>query len=713
MLDWSRRRALPVLHQSEAAECGLACLAMIAHYHGYRTSLNVLRHRFPISLAGANLKTIISVASELNLAGRAVRLDLDALKHLRLPALLHWSGVHFVVLKSVSRGGAVIHDPAAGVRTLSLDQLSKRFTGVAVEFTPTAEFEPAKDIRRTKLRQLWTGIRGLKRAFVQLVTLSLAIMGLSLILPLHVQLVVDQAIANGDLNFLLILTLAFGAIYIVSAAAELLRSWSVLYFGNLLTYQLVGNLFRHLIRLPGAFFEKRHVGDILSRLRSTTPIQEALTRGVIAAGLDGVLGLTLAVAMLLYSVPLTLLIFVFVILNVTITAALFPRVRALQEEWLNAQAQEQSHLMESIRASRMIRISGLESERESVWRNLYADAVNASMATGKLESVMTFLRTSLLGLQSVTILLVAGAMVIRGQMTVGMIFAFTAYAAQFSGRADAFIRQLMQFKLLGLHLDRIGDIIQTPKDVHAAGPAGLIDLKGDIELRDVSFRYGHGDAWVLRKANLTVRFGEFVAITGPSGGGKTTLLKILMGIYPPTEGEMLVDGRPMESIGKDWRGLVSGVMQDDTLLSGTIGSNIASFDPQVDNERIRKAAEAARIHDEIMRQPMNYFSLVGDMGSTLSGGQRQRVFLARALYREPKILMLDEGTANLDHASERAIADAIEAMPITRIVISHRPELIRRADRVLMLKDGVLSDATDMDLYSAGLKGPRTGAATL
>jgi ATP-binding cassette, subfamily B, bacterial CvaB/MchF/RaxB len=273
-----------------------------------------------------------------------------------------------------------------------------------------------------------------------------------------------------------------------------------------------------------------------------------------------------------------------------------------------------------------------------------------------------------------------------------MLFAFLSFRNTFNERAVGLINQLVQFRLLRLHLERLADIVAAVPETETTATPQL-DVKGAIKVRELSFRYGVADQFVLQDVDFEVAPGEFVAVTGPSGGGKTTLLKLLLGLHRPTSGTIDLDGyRAAPELWRAWRRHVGVVSQDDRLLSGTIADNIAFFDPDLDMAKVQAAAAAAQVHDEIMRTPMQYLSLVGDMGSTLSGGQRQRVLLARALYGQPRVLFLDEGTANLDEETEAAIADLIEKMPITRIVVAHRPALIRRATRVFRINERQIAE---------------------
>ena len=679
---------LPVILQTEVTECGLACVAMIGRYWGHDIDLNVLRKKFLISLKGATLKSVMSVASSLELAPRPLRLEMEHLPELKLPAVLHWDLDHFVVLKAIKGDKAHIHDPALGLRIMPLSQVSRHFTGVALEMMPTAEFKPVKARLKAHIRLLWQRLVGLKRALLQTLILSLILQFVVLTLPFYLQLVVDGVLPNSDHKLLWALLIGFASLAILRALAEATRSWAILVYGNQMSAQMIGNVFRHLIRLPTGYFEKRHVGDLISRMNSTIPIQEALTQSVVAILIDGAMAALMLAVMFLYSPLLGTIVLVSVLLLIGITLLIYPHLRRTQEEAIYKKAMENTHVIESIRASTTVKLFGRETAREAHWRNLYMDFINADLDHGRFKIAQKFAETLIVGLQIIIVVYAAAAMMLEegSAFTVGMLVAFLAYRQYFTDSVTQLIEKGIEFRLLSLHLDRLADIIFAEKDTELSGTLQIEKFEGAIEIKDLSFRYSPLDPFVLEDFDLEIKAGQMVTLTGRSGGGKTTLLKLILGLYQPTQGTIKIDGLNLSDLEPEsWRGHIGVVMQDDQLLTGSIAENISFFDPEIDMAKVEQAAKRAQIHEEIASIPMGYQSLVGNMGSILSGGQKQRVLLARALYHDPHILFLDEGTANLDVETEKQIVDVVTDMPITRLIVAHRPAFLERSDVVITL----------------------------
>ncbi|MDP9422647.1 MAG: peptidase domain-containing ABC transporter, partial [Pseudomonadota bacterium] len=567
---------------------------MIANYHGLDLDLGTLRRRFQPSMRGASLKALIAMADAMGLTSRAVKLPLDALENLHTPAVLHWDMNHYVVLERVDRGKALIHNPDGRSRWYLPEELSSHFTGVALELRPADDFELGKKRERLKLSQLWRRMTGLKRALVQTLVLSLVMQAFVLASPYYMQVAIDTALPALDQNLLTVLALGFGLFVLVNAGASLLRSFVLLSAGSSMGYGIASNIARRLFRLPVSWFEKRHVGDILSRFQSIMPIQQALTQGAVAAVIDGVLAVLILAVMLFYSVKLALVALLAFALYALVRAVSFSFQRTAQEEAIIAAGKEQSVMVESVRGIVTLRLMGRESARHSMWQSRLNDSVNANIQLGRVGIWQQVANTLIFGLENIITIWLAIGFVISGGFSVGMVFAFIAYKTQFTQKASSLIDQAIAFKMLGLHLERLSDIALADQDVSfTAPPVARQELKGRIELRDVWFRYGLTDPWILEGVNLIVEPGEHVAITGPSGGGKSTLAKIILGLLEPDAGEVLIDGIPLKRFGyAHYREQVGAVLQDDHLFAGSIADNIALFDEAPDMARIAGAAQA-------------------------------------------------------------------------------------------------------------------------
>lgn len=691
------RRRIRLIAQTEMTECGLAALAMIANFHGMKIDLGTLRQRFQVSLRGMTLQSLMGVADTIGLTTRALKLPLDHLSYLKLPAILHWDLTHFVVVESVRGDRVLIHDPEGRTRWLSINDLSEHFSGVALELQPANDFAPTDQRIRLRLSQLWSHVSGLKRAMLQTLALSLVLQAFVLASPYYMQVAIDTALPALDLDLLVVLALGFGLFTIFNAAATLLRSFVLLSAGTSLGYGLSINVARRLFRLPIPWFERRHVGDILSRFQSITPIRQFMTEGAVSSALDGVMTIFIVVVMFLYSPQLTIVALTAFLLYFSIRLVSFVSQRRAQEDAISLNGREQSTMIETIRGIVTLRLFNREAARHAFWQTQLTDAANSSVSLGRIGAWQSAANTLILGLETIVSIYLAVRLVITGGFSVGMVIAFMAYKTQFLQRAISLIDQVVAFRMLGLHLERLSDIVLTDEDVSFATPGmGHAILRGQIDVRGVSFRYNPSEPLILDKLDLSIAPGEHIAITGPSGGGKSTLVKILLGLLRPEAGEVLFDGVPLDQFGpKRLYDQLGVVLQEDSLFAGSLIDNVALFDDQPDVDRVIECCTLAALHVEIQSMPMQYETLVGDMGSSLSGGQRQRLLLARALYRRPRLLIVDEGTSHLDAAREDVVNAAIAGLGITRVIIAHRLETIVSATRIYDITRGRIKDSTE------------------
>ena len=677
---------------------------MICAAHGQRMDLADLRRRFSTSLKGANLKTVVAQAATLGFSSRPLRLDVEELNQLQTPCILHWDLDHFVVLKKVGPRRIVIFDPGVGERRLTKQEFARHFTGVALELSPNADFVPKKESPRLELGQLTGKVRGLKKSLAQIFLLAAVLELFAIAAPLFNQTVVDEVLTSGDRDLLVVLILGFGLLLITQTAISLARSWMVMILGQTLSLQWAGNMFAHLVRLPVDFFERRHLGDIVSRFGSVGAIQRTITTAVIEAVMDGIMAIAALAMMFLYSPALSALTIGAVAAYGLLRLASYRPFRDAAAERLVISAKENTNFLETLRAMTPLKLFGREEDRRARWQNLVVDVQNRDVRTAKMNIVFSTSNAFIFGLENLIVFGLGARMVMAGQtggapiFTIGMLLAYIAYKGQFTGRISALIDYGVEVRMLGLHAERLADIALTPPERDNPEATGLdatvasselCHLQPSLELRNVSYRYGDGEPWILRNADFNIPAWQSVAVTGASGCGKTTLLKIVLGLLPPTEGEVLYGGLPVRQLGMaNVRRHLGTVMQDDALLSGSLTENITFFDTLVDQDRAESCARLAQVHDDIVRMPMGYRTLVGDLGTGLSGGQKQRLLLARALYKQPKVLALDEATSHLDIGNERAVTNALSQLKLTRLIIAHRPETISGAQRVVQVKDG-------------------------
>jgi ATP-binding cassette subfamily B protein RaxB len=704
-----------MIQQSEAAECGLACLAMIAGSHGLDTDMVTLRRRFSLSLKGATLKALMQIAETVGFSTRPLRSEIAALAQVQLPAVLHWDLNHFVVLTKVARGlkgrRYHIHDPARGARSLREEELSKHFTGVVLELTKSERFQRRSERSQLRIGQLWSRMSGIWSSLRSVLLLSVVLQLGALAAPFYLQLAIDTAFPSFDTDLLFILALGFGGLALIAMLTGWLRSLLLVSLGSALSYQMVVNLYRHLLRLPLPWFEKRHVGDIISRFSSTQPVSQLLSQGLVAAIVDGAMAFITLALMFIYSPLLGAVALVAWMLFTALKVGFIQTLRLRNVDAITAAARENSSFIESVRGIAAIKAFGQEGNRQRTWQQLKANAVNAQIKLGRLTAGFDAGGQFILSLERVLFVYLAVQMAMGGTFTVGMIFAFQAYKQHFLDAATRLVEQGIQYKLLDVHLNRVADIALSQPEQSARAGNAPVAITGRIELRGVRFSYGQGEPDVLKGVDITIEPGEMVALVGPSGGGKTTLLKIMMGLFQPSQGAVLVDDRALPTVSESWRSQIGSVMQDDVLYAGSLAENIAFFDPEIDMHRVVEVARLAAIHDDIAGMPMGYDSLVGDMGAALSGGQKQRVLLARALYPDPAVLFMDEGTAHLDPKLEAEVVASLDGLGITRIVIAHRPAAIETASRVLAVSRGYVRPSVTpqaRDTATPDAPGPRS-----
>ncbi|ENF3631718.1 peptidase domain-containing ABC transporter, partial [Escherichia coli] len=643
--------------------------------------------KFNLSARGANLAGINGIAEQLGMVTRALSLELDELGALKMPCILHWDFSHFVVLVSVKRNRYVLHDPARGRRYLGREEMSRYFTGIALEVWPGSEFQAETQQTRISLRSLINSIYGIKRTLAKIFCLSVVIEAINLVMPVGTQLVMDHAIPAGDRGLLTLISAGLMFFILLRAAVSMLRAWSSLVMSTLINVQWQSGLFDHLLRLPLAFFERRKLGDIQSRFDSLDTLRATFTTSVIGLIMDSIMVVGVFVMMLLYGGYLTWIVLCFTTIYIFIRLVTYGNYRQISEECLVREARAASYFMETLYGIATVKIQGMVGIRGAYWLNMKIDAINSGIKLTRMDLLFGGINTFVTACDQVVILWLGAGLVIDNQMTIGMFVAFSSFRGQFSERVTSLTSFLLQLKIMSLHNERIADIALHEKEekkheIEIVAHMGPISL----ETNDLSYRYDSQSAPIFSALSLSVAPGESVAITGASGAGKTTLMKVLCGLFEPDSGRVLINGIDIRQMGiNNYHRMIACVMQDDRLFSGSIRENICGFAEEMDEEWMVECARASHIHDVIMNMPMGYETLIGELGEGLSGGQKQRIFIARALYRKPGILFMDEATSALDSESEHFVNVAIKNMNITRVIIAHRETTLKTVDRVISI----------------------------
>lgn len=678
-------RRLPVYLQAEAAECGLACIGMIAAYWGRELDMPALRRRSPVSLQGARLSDLIRAAEGLEMSPRALKLDLDALAELRLPAVLHWEFNHFVVLKKLTRTGAIIHDPGVGERHVSRNALSRSFTGIALELKPSGNFRQEKESSTVGLGTIMRGVNGILPPLLQTLFLSICIQLVVITLPFLTQLSIDHVIPARDLDLLQVLAIGFGVIYATRPILEWLRARLIIFIGIQFSEQMTSNVVRYLLSLRLGFFEKRSIGDLLTRIEATERLRDLLIDGFVTAVVDALLAIFILGMMFYYSPLLGTIVSLVALLVIILRLAFIPALRRQVNETLQNKGLEQAELIESMRGIASIKFAGKESDRQSIWNNRLSSYLNSLSHMQALQANYIFIKDIVMNLSIVLLVYMGIRLVLDADVTftLGAFVAFTTYREMFFNRLNSLLEMLLEFSMSRVHLERLAEILsetaeQRPSEFHRINNETV-----ELDLHQVSFCFEGSQKLILNDINAHISKGDRIMLFGPSGAGKTTLLKILSGIYTPTDGRIMLNYLDVAGPGlRVLRDHCATVLQGDYLFKGSVMDNITFFDRLPDTDFAIQCAKLACIDTDIQSMPMSYETLIGEMGSSLSQGQQQRVLLARALYLKRPILVLDEGTAHLDEETERKVLSNLRRLKLTIIMTAHKRSLADFATEV-------------------------------
>jgi len=687
------RNRVPVVLQHERTECGLACLAMVAAHFGKSISLERLRQGAQLSGHGATFQELVKIADSLQLISRPVRLSLRETPNLKLPAVLHWRMNHFVLLTAVGRSDWTIHDPAIGKRTIQFAEMDESFTGVALEFTKTNDFSPGAYSSDFGILRIAGSFQNLFRFLGLMLCLLFVSQLLALVPAIATQILIDEVVMGQDRMWLFRGLAGLALIMTATLLLDALRGWISLYVGTRLTTDSTISILNHLLRLPVEFVKRRHLGDLMSKLDSLTPIREAIATHSVNAFVQFVVLVTTLVIMTLYSPWLTLVSALGLALTLGVTVALLPVSRRLGRQlFIHHRALQSSSLVETLRGYETVRSLGLSAIRRQHWQSHFLSATQVNIKQGKIAIGRgTGLGAISMG-EQLMFLAVAISGILDKEITLGVVFAFMGLRSRLAGAAIALADLIQTFSLLRVHTDRLFDIVQAAPVPESLSGAIRSNVEGDFRANGLSFSYGDNQV-VIRDFSCSIKAGANAVIVGPSGCGKTTLLRILAGHLEPNDGCVAIDGFERSLWDRHSMTAQSAfVLQNDQMFQGTITENISAFSMAPDMARVRTAAIQAECWLDIQNLPLRTETLIGDSGAGLSDGQVQRLTLARALYRRPRILFLDEATSHLDVTTERKVLGNIAALNITIISVAHRPDAIALADQVIDLGSVTDSD---------------------
>ncbi len=693
----ARGKRIPVCLQTQESDCGPAALTMTLRYRGVNARFEEIRALVNAGRNGATARTLLQVARSQGLAGRGVRTGIDGLSRLTPGAILFWNFRHFVVLEAAGRNYVDIVDPAFGRRRLTRAAVGQSFTGVALEFDPpmACPGRPAASVDRlpSPWRQLLQ-FRPRGRVLAFLIVTSVLLLGFELALPLTTAYFVDDVLPKRVPGQLPLLSAGLCLLSLMFVLLQLARSFSVVHQQTYLEKRLTIGVMDHMLSLPYHYFQVRNSGDLAMRLRAGTILNQTVNIASVAAAFDSIM-IFLYTGLIIAADPtLAGLVIALVLAEFAVLALGWRRQVRLGPEVMELQTQTQDGLTEILTTVNTLKSEGVEGEAGESWSHMLVREVNKRLSVRRSLARSTAL-SSLLQFSAPLLVMCIGTLrVFAGDLSEGNLLGFTALTVVLFVPLSSMFNTALQLVMMRPTMARVDDILRAEVESHGAVTSSVIEEPGRIAADGVSFTYPGASTAALSDVSLSTRPGEFVAIVGRSGSGKSTLAMLLAGLYPPGKGTITVDGTDLRALDRAaYRRQIGYVHQDARLYHGTIRDNIVFGADNVERGNLRRAVGLARVHDEIAALPMGYDTLVSSSGAGLSGGQRQRIVLARALAKQPKLLILDEATSALDPTMEEEIFRGLIGTGLTLIVAAHRLTVIDDADQVLELRGGKIVGA--------------------
>ncbi|MBE9051365.1 peptidase domain-containing ABC transporter [Nostocales cyanobacterium LEGE 11386] len=701
---WWRRvsKRYPFYAQHSAADCGATCLVMIGKYWGKQFSVNRLREMTNVNRSGASLRALAAVGESLGFATRPVKATFDKLAEQSLPAIAHWEGKHFIVVYEITKKRVIVGDPAIGQRSLTRKEFNTGWSGYALLLQPTDLLQETED-ETPKFWKFFELIKPHYRVLLEVFIASVLIQLFGLVTPVFTQLLLDRVLVQRSIPTLNAVGLGMVVFGLFGIAMNGVRQYLLDHTANRVSISLLVGFIKHTFRLPLSYFESRYVGDIVSRIQENQKIQRFLTGETLSIMLDMLTLVVYLGMMFWYSWRMALFVLLTVPPFFILALASTNILRRISREIFNAGAEENSYLIESLTGIRTVRSLAIEQTVRWRWEELLHDLVKKSFNAQVIGNRLRIISGTIQTFVNVSLMWFGAWQVIQGELTIGQLVAFNMLVGNVLSPFQRLSMLWNELQEIIISTERINDVLEAEpeEDLHKKPRKSLGRLRGHIRFENVTFRY-HPESQtnVLENINFEIQPEQMVAVVGRSGSGKTTLGKLILGLYPATDGKVLIDGCDVNSIAlRSLRSQIGVVDQDTFLFGGTIQENISIAHPEASLEDIIQAAKLAGADEFIQQLPIGYASQIGEAGGMLSGGQRQRLAIARALLGNPRLLLFDEATSHLDSESERIIQNNLKTILQGRssVIIAHRLSTVRNADLILVLERGILVESGTHD----------------
>ncbi len=691
----------PFVEQMQQTECGLCCMAMVAgHYKSYY-SLTELREIAGPGRDGVSLYYLAQLGKHIGFETKSYKVSLEQLALIHLPAIAFWNSNHYVVIDKVSNGKVWFIDPSIGRQKKSLEEFGANFRGVVLELIPT------EAVKKRKPKPVWKPfLRYLSKApFIVLfvLLLSVVLQFITIGIPMLVQFLIDDILISYQINLLDLFIIGIVGIILVQGIFQFVRGKLIITLNNLLDREMMEDFFSHILKLPYQFFQLRSFGDLLFRATSLRIVRDMMSSQIIKGVLDVGSIIIILIYMFSKSLMLGTVVVILALVNVFVSVIARPKIREVNQEEIGKNSNLQAYQTEFLYGIFGIKTAGIENETYKKWSTHLDELISAFKKKEGLLNIINTISSTLILLSPLLILWIGAKLYFDGRLSIGELVAFHSLSNQFFAMSGSIVQTINSVFLTTSYLQRIQDVLDSP--IERSGKNDFSDdiLKGDITISNVSFRYSKHSPDVIKNVSLSIKNGQKIAIIGKSGSGKSTLAKLILGLYIPSQGEILFNGRNIKELDlSKVRKQMGVVPQDVTLFNRSIKDNIALYNNDIGMEMIEESSKMAQIHDDIMAMPMKYNTMVSELGMNLSGGQRQRVALARALLNKPSIILLDEATSSLDHQYERRIDKYLDELNCTRVVIAHKLTTIMNSDQIIVMNEGeIIAAGTHEELLQS------------